>query len=68
MELDDCGMEMHLNFSGIYVSYSTDVEVIMSIKTQDGIMLLFKGEDTTSQCEAIRTFMEEHGGLCKSTD
>ena len=61
LELDDCGKELHLSFG----NRSADVTIIMVVKAPRGTMVLFDDThwglpDPDRQCEAIKTFMEEH--------
>ncbi len=62
-ELDDCGKEIYLGLPRYMDEYYCfDAKVHMVIKAPRGTMALFEFAqfNPSTQCEAIRAFMEQH--------
>lgn len=68
IELDDCGMELHLSTYSLY-SPGIDVVVEMVIKAPRGTMVLFGSRliSEDGKVEAIQSFMEEHNDTKKAS-
>jgi len=66
IELDDCGLELHLADDNWYHSF--DVRAVMVIKAPRGTLTIFghvNGSPSHNkvidlQCEGIKSFMEQH--------